>query len=459
MSTNNRPLLQPGTLIKNKWQIQQKLGSGSFGEIYSAIDTHSGGAAQQQQQQQTPPQNGSAINGGGGGGNNTGSSTDDNSSINTNTSTSTSTGTTTVNNNTTANSNAPPVQVAVKVEKADSKKTILKLEVIAIKHLQSCERVVRYVHSGRHHEVNFLVMEKLGDNLAQLRKVYGKKGRFSMSTTLRLGIQMIECLEGVHRLGYVHRDVKPSNFVINLQPENAESSDATLPVTVHIIDFGLARKFILPNGEIRPPRKSAGFRGTVRYASINSHESLELGPHDDIWSVFYSLVEYATGALPWMKIREKAHVLQLKKRFNNESLVDGLPDEFLLFMKHLQGLKYGNLPDYGLLKGLLMRVCENNGYRMDDLYDWQKKSNTSGSGSRGDVRNPQTSSKSTAHVSRSVAQSSSAQDPNDNFYNIVPADRRPSTKGNSGKDPNRDNQSNRDKSSNNNKKGCRCVIQ
>lgn len=75
--------------------------------------------------------------------------------------------------------------------------------------------------------------------------------------------------------------------MINLQPENAESSDATLPVTVHIIDFGLARKFILPNGEIRPPRKSAGFRGTVRYASINSHESLELGPHDDIWSVFY----------------------------------------------------------------------------------------------------------------------------------------------------------------------------
>jgi tau tubulin kinase len=148
-NNNNRPLLQTGALIKNKWQIQQKLGSGSFGEIYSAIDTHSD------------------------------------------------------------NGNGQPVQVAVKVEKADSKKTILKLEVIAIKHLQSCERVVRYVHSGRHHEVNFLVMEKLGDNLAQLRKVYGKKGRFSMSTTLRLGIQMIECLEGVHKLGYVHRDVKP----------------------------------------------------------------------------------------------------------------------------------------------------------------------------------------------------------------------------------------------------------
>jgi tau tubulin kinase len=44
-----------------------------------------------------------------------------------------------------------------------------------------------------------------------------------------------------------------------------------------LIDFGLARKYRLPSGEIRPPRKSAGFRGTARYASINSHHSKELG--------------------------------------------------------------------------------------------------------------------------------------------------------------------------------------
>jgi len=185
MSNNNRPLLQPGTLIKNKWQIQQKLGSGSFGEIYSAIDTHN-----------------DALNTTG-----TGATTTTGGAIvpitpNPTTPTTTTTVTTTTTTTTTTiSSNSSPVQVAVKVEKCDSKKTILKLEVIAIKHLQSCERVVRYVHSGRHHEVNFLVMEKLGDNLAQLRKVYGKKGRFSMSTTLRLGIQMIECLEGVHKLG------------------------------------------------------------------------------------------------------------------------------------------------------------------------------------------------------------------------------------------------------------------
>ncbi len=179
-----------------------------------------------------------------------------------------------------------------------------------------------------------------------------------------------------------------------------------------------------------------------------------------------------------MKIREKAHVLQLKKRFNNESLVDGLPDEFLMFMKHLQGLKYGNLPDYGLLKGLLMRVCENNGYRMDDLYDWQKKSNNSTGGGGGSgsssIKNPQSSTKSTAHVSRSVPQSSSAQDADGNFYDIVPApaDRRQSTKnsarggggsGSGGVNNNGgvggDGVNPSNKSSNAKKKGCRCTVQ
>ena len=31
--------------------------------------------------------------------------------------------------------------------------------------------------------------------------------------------------------------------------------------TCFLIDFGLARRYMLPNGDIRPPRDMAGFRG------------------------------------------------------------------------------------------------------------------------------------------------------------------------------------------------------
>jgi len=40
-----------------------------------------------------------------------------------------------------------------------------------------------------------------------------------------------------------------------------------------MLDYGLARQYTNQNGEVRAPRAVAGFRGTVRYASINAHKN------------------------------------------------------------------------------------------------------------------------------------------------------------------------------------------
>ena len=44
-----------------------------------------------------------------------------------------------------------------------------------------------------------------------------------------------------------------------------------------MLDFGLARQYTNAQGEVRPPRGAAGFRGTVRYASMNAHKNKEMG--------------------------------------------------------------------------------------------------------------------------------------------------------------------------------------
>lgn len=31
----------------------------------------------------------------------------------------------------------------------------------------------------------------------------------------------------------------------------------------------------------------------------------EMGRHDDLWSLFYMLVEFVVGQLPWRKIKDK----------------------------------------------------------------------------------------------------------------------------------------------------------
>jgi len=213
-------------------------------------------------------------------------------------------------------------------------------------------------------------MERLGENLADLRKRTPRyNGSFSMSTTIRLGIQMIDALEGVHKLGYIHRDVKPSNFVMG--KTKAKRGRA------YLIDFGLARKYRLPSGEIRPPRKAAGFRGTARYASINSHHSKELGRRDDLWSVFYVMVEFALGSLPWRKIKDKEHIGELKERFTNAELVKDLPPEYKLFLEHLQKLGYADDPDYDYLRRILMDIYTREGYSPDEPFDWHAKEKTS----------------------------------------------------------------------------------
>lgn len=58
-------------------------------------------------------------------------------------------------------------------------------------------------------------------------------------------------------------------------------------------------------GKIVKPTTQGKLRGTLRYASPNSHKKLELGRHDDLISLLYMVVEYYTGTLPWNDATDK----------------------------------------------------------------------------------------------------------------------------------------------------------
>ncbi|NWI89586.1 TTBK2 kinase, partial [Pitta sordida] len=126
------------------------------------------------------------------------------------------------------------------------------------------------------------------------------------------------------------------------------------------------------------PRAVAGFRGTVRYASINAHRNREMGRHDDLWSLFYMLVEFVVGQLPWRKIKDKEQVGSIKERYEHRLMLKHLPQEFNVFLDHICNLDYFTKPDYQLLMSVFDNSMKTFGVIESDPFDWEK-SGTDGS--------------------------------------------------------------------------------
>ncbi|NXE31459.1 TTBK2 kinase, partial [Ptilorrhoa leucosticta] len=259
--------------------------------------------------------------------------------------------------------------VALKVESAQQPKQVLKMEVAVLKKLQGKDHVCRFIGCGRNDRFNYVVMQLQGRNLADLRRSQSR-GTFTISTTLQLGKQILESIESIHSVGFLHRDIKPSNFAMGRFPSTCRKC--------FMLDFGLARQFTNSCGDVRPPRAVAGFRGTVRYASINAHRNREMGRHDDLWSLFYMLVEFVVGQLPWRKIKDKEQVGSIKERYEHRLMLKHLPQEFNVFLDHISNLDYFTKPDYQLLMSVFDNSMKTFGVIESDPFDWEK-SGTDGS--------------------------------------------------------------------------------
>ena len=108
--------------------------------------------------------------------------------------------------------------------------------------------------------LNFIVLELLGKNVANYKKSRGNK--FDIITTYNTLLQMLNSIENIHNKGYIHRDIKPTNFVMGLKNKSEE---------VFMVDFGLSKVHLDRNFCALPPRQNTDFRGTLTYASLNAH--------------------------------------------------------------------------------------------------------------------------------------------------------------------------------------------
>lgn len=215
-------------------------------------------------------------------------------------------------------------------------------------------------------EFNVMVIDLMGPSLEDLFTQCNR--RFSLKTVLMLADQMISRVEFIHAKNFLHRDIKPDNFLIGLGKKANQ---------IFVIDFGLAKKYRDPRTQQHIPyREGKNLTGTARYASINTHLGIEQSRRDDLEGLGYVLLYFLRGMLPWQGLRAQNRkekydkIMQSKIDTSTAALCQSFPSEIATYMNYCKNLRFEERPDYSYLKRMLKDLFFRENYQYDYIFDW-----------------------------------------------------------------------------------------
>lgn len=304
-------------------------------------------------------------------------------------------------------------EYAIKLEKSNVKSSVIELEYNIYNYLSPHEGIPKLYSIGEYKKYKFMVIELLGPSLDKFFIACNKL--FSPLTAALLGDQMTRRVHYVHSKGFVHRDIKPNNFMLG-KFSAKNMLDLVNEKTVYIIDFGLSKEYIDPETNAHYPFKDCRrFIGTPRYASINTHMGYKQSRRDDLESIAYILIYFVLGELPWQGVKaksksekkEKIKNLKIAVDFNSENFIKNyfsrkivkrninkscdsysdsnsssenniyynnnpIPIQFIKFLEYVRKLKYEEKPDYNYIYKLLNSVTADNSVDGYDYFDYQK---------------------------------------------------------------------------------------
>jgi len=131
----------------------------------------------------------------------------------------------------------------------------------------------------------FMVMEYV--QAKTISEWLREKGRFTVTETIAIGKQIINAIRHAHKVGVIHRDIKPNNILL--------CEDGT----VKVMDFGLA-KVIQEQGAQNTVTHAVA--GTLHYMSPEQVKGLKnVDKRSDIYSIGMTLYEMLAGRTPFEK--------------------------------------------------------------------------------------------------------------------------------------------------------------
>ncbi|KAJ6638496.1 Nucleosomal histone kinase 1 [Pseudolycoriella hygida] len=221
-----------------------------------------------------------------------------------------------------------------------------------------------YVGHGSH-ELNglkhrFVVMPLYGRDVWSFFLENGKI--LPQGTIYRIAIQMLDVLEYIHQCTYVHADLKGANILLG-QGKNGASQ-------AYLVDFGLVSHYT--NKDFKPDPKKM-HNGTIEYTSRDAHNGVPT-MRGDMEILAYNVVHWSGVTLPWeadglLSVPKK--VQESKENFMSDVVValkkcfPACPDTIVDYLKYVATLKYNDTPDYGKCRQMFENGLKKLGEKND----------------------------------------------------------------------------------------------
>ena len=252
----------------------------------------------------------------------------------------------------------------LKLESVHTDYPQLAFEYEFLRYLNENVGIPKFYYFGTEADYRLLAVQYFENSLQNLFEKC--KYKFSLKTVLMLADQLLLRIEFVHKCSFVHRDVKPENFMFG---------DDNI---VYSIDYGFFKSYIsLVTKTHVQFSKNKMFTGTTRYASINALKGYEQSRRDDLESLAYVLIYFMKGHLPWIGVSNQKENLEIKESTSPESLCSHIPQEFCTFLKEVRALKFSEEPKYGEYRELFRNLFIKEQFLYDYQYDWSTSENQS----------------------------------------------------------------------------------
>lgn len=208
--------------------------------------------------------------------------------------------------------------------------------------------VLSFVRTGNH---EMMFVELLGLSLQGYFR--DMSNNLATSRFLRIFKQALTCLERLHGVGLVHRDIKPSTICLG----RGNDIDG-----IRLTDIGVASVYcdLFTGIHVVHRFRNNEFYGSSRYASLNQHLGGSPNRAEDLESLCYTMMYLFKGSLPWTETvnrflggMEKMKVAKKWKAKSVQRICRDYPPFFFKYLQYVREIRFGDNPDYVHLYSIL----------------------------------------------------------------------------------------------------------